>query len=48
LPPSAFEFYDPAQKRWVLEPGEFEIIVAASAVDVRLRASVTVGGRSAK
>jgi beta-glucosidase len=43
LPPEAFEYYDPAQKRWVLEPGEFEILVGASATDVRLRASVVVG-----
>jgi beta-glucosidase len=42
LPSQAFEYYDPAQKRWVLEPGEFEILVAASATDVRLRASVVV------
>lgn len=43
LSPSAFEFYDPVEKRWVLEPGEFEILVAASAADVRLRTSVSVG-----
>jgi beta-glucosidase len=43
LPTQAFEYYDPSLHRWVLEPGEFEILVAASAVDVRLRATVTVG-----
>jgi beta-glucosidase len=42
LPRQAFEFYDPALKRWVLEPGEFEILVAASAADVRLRATVVI------
>jgi beta-glucosidase len=43
LPPQAFEYYDPEAKGWLLEPGEFEILVGASATDVRLRASVTVG-----
>jgi beta-glucosidase len=43
LPPQAFEYYDPSMHRWVLEPGEFEILVAASAADVRLRATVKVG-----
>jgi beta-glucosidase len=39
----AFEYYDPARRGWVLEPGEFEILVAASASDVRLRARLTIG-----
>ncbi|HTV23665.1 MAG TPA: fibronectin type III-like domain-contianing protein, partial [Polyangiaceae bacterium] len=38
----AFEYYDPARHAWVLEPGEFEILVAASATDVRLRAKLVV------
>jgi beta-glucosidase len=38
----AFEYYDPEQHGWVLEPGEFEILVAASARDVRLRAKLSV------
>jgi len=38
----AFEYYDPAHHGWVLEPGEFEILVAASASDVRLRATLTI------
>jgi beta-glucosidase len=38
----AFKYYDPEQG-WVLEPGEFEVLVGASAVDMRLSASVSVG-----
>ena len=40
---SAFEYYDPEQRRWVLEPGEFEILVGTSAADIALRAVVQVG-----
>jgi beta-glucosidase len=43
LPPSAFEYYDPEQKRWLLEPGEFEILVGVSATDIRLRARLVIG-----
>jgi beta-glucosidase len=32
----AFEFFDPDQKRWVLEPGEFEIQVGKSSRDIQL------------
>ena len=39
----AFQYYDPARGGWWLEPGEFEILVAASATDVRLSALVIVG-----
>jgi len=42
LPPSAFEYYDPEQKRWLLEFGEFEILVGVSAGDIRLRARVLI------
>lgn len=34
---SALSFYDPYQKQWVAEPGEFEVLVGASARDIRLR-----------
>lgn len=40
---SAFEYYDPEAHRWVLEPGEFEILVGTSAGDIRSRASLRVG-----
>jgi beta-glucosidase len=31
----AFAFYDPYQSRWVVEPGEFEILVGSSSRDIR-------------
>ncbi|MFI5317354.1 MAG: beta-glucosidase family protein [Myxococcota bacterium] len=43
LAPRAFAFWDPASRDWVAEPGEFEILVGASASDLRARASVTLG-----
>lgn len=42
LPASAFEYYDPEQKRWLIELGEFEILVGVSAGDIRGRARVLV------
>jgi len=35
----ALSFYDPYQKRWVAEPGEFEILVGSSSRDIRLKAT---------
>ncbi|HUP84598.1 MAG TPA: glycoside hydrolase family 3 C-terminal domain-containing protein [Acidimicrobiales bacterium] len=34
-------FWDPAAHGWVVEPGRFEVLVAASATDVRGRAELT-------
>ena len=34
----AFWYYDPAKGGWIVEPGEFEIIIGASSRDLRLRA----------
>ncbi|MCX7680612.1 MAG: glycoside hydrolase family 3 C-terminal domain-containing protein [Anaerolineae bacterium] len=34
----AFAFYDPWRREWVVEPGEFEILVGASSRDIRARA----------
>jgi beta-glucosidase len=34
----AFSFYDPYKKRWVAEPGEFELLIGASSRDIRARA----------
>jgi beta-glucosidase len=36
----AFSFYDTGSKEWVVEPGEFEILVGASSRDIRLKAAV--------
>lgn len=39
----AFAFYDVKCKDFVVEPGEFEILVGASSADIRLRGSVLMG-----
>lgn len=36
----AFSFYDETTKSWVLEPGEFEIILGSSSTDIRLRKKI--------
>jgi beta-glucosidase len=36
---NAFAFYDPAQKGWASEKGEFKILVGSSSRDIRLEAS---------
>ncbi len=43
LSEDAFKYYDPDQKRWLLEPGEFEVLVGASAADIRLRGTFHAG-----
>jgi beta-glucosidase len=35
-------FYDPYQKTWVAEPGEFELLVGFSAQDIREKCKVTL------
>jgi beta-glucosidase len=42
LQADAFEYYDPEQRRWLLEPGEFEVLVGASATDIRQRARLVI------
>lgn len=39
LPETALQFYDPREKRFVAEAGEFEVLVGASATDIRLSRS---------
>lgn len=38
----AFAFYHPAYKRWVAEDGEFDILIGASAADIRCAKTVTL------
>ena len=40
LSPRAFAFYDAGSKDWVVEPGDFEILVGASSRDIRLTAAL--------
>jgi len=42
LTKDAFSFYDPAKHDWVLEPGEFKIVIGSSSVDVRQELTVTL------
>jgi beta-glucosidase len=42
LDPSAFSFYDPEVHDWVTEPGEFEILVGSSSVDIRQTAKIVL------
>jgi beta-glucosidase len=37
LEPRAFAFYDPYRKKWIVEPGEFEILVGSSSRDIRAK-----------
>lgn len=38
----AFAYYDPAYQRWVTEDGEFDILIGASAADIRAALTVTL------
>jgi beta-glucosidase len=40
----ALAYYDPAQKGWVAEAGEFELLVGSSSRDIRLRERFTWRG----
>jgi beta-glucosidase len=42
LSPRAFSFYDARAKRWAVDPGEYVVLAAASAGDVKLTRSVKV------
>ena len=42
----ALAFYDDAQKRWVVEPGEFEVLVGASSRDIRLSGKFQVENKA--
>ena len=39
----AFAHYDESAGDWAVEPGEYDILVGASAVDIRLKARVKIG-----
>jgi beta-glucosidase len=38
----AFAFFSPIQKRWTVEPGEFELLIGRSSGDIRLTDKITV------
>ena len=38
----AFSFYDPEKHEWVIEPGQFDILIGASSRDIRLQETLSV------
>jgi beta-glucosidase len=42
---SAFAFYDPSEKSWVVEAGKFEILAGSSSRDIRLSATLEIEGK---
>ncbi len=42
LDDSSMSFYNPAVKRWVVEPGVFQILIGSSSRDIRLKGRFTV------
>jgi beta-glucosidase len=42
LPADAFKYYDEGKKQWVLEPGQFEVLVGSSSRDIRQTGSLTL------
>lgn len=42
LDESAFSYYDPTVKAWVVEPGKFDILVGAASDDVRTKVQITI------
>jgi beta-glucosidase len=42
LDKNAFHFYHPDKKQWVVEPGEFTILVGSSSKDIRSQKKITI------
>ncbi len=40
----SFSFYNPKQKQWIVEPGEFEILIGSSSRDIHLNSKIVIGG----
>lgn len=38
----ALSFYDPCRQRWVVEPGEFEVLIGSSSQDIRVEGSFSL------
>ena len=41
----AFAFYDPDQRDWIVEAGDFEILVGASSQDIRLSSKIRIDSK---
>jgi beta-glucosidase len=44
LDEQALSYYDPAVKRWVAEPGEFEVLVGSSSREIWLKGKFALKG----
>ena len=42
IPKSAFSFFDEEKGKWVIEPGEFKILVGSSSQDIKLSDKITI------
>lgn len=42
LDKDAFSFYDPAKHSWIIEPGEFNVLVGSSSVDIRQKFKISI------
>ncbi|MCX6121971.1 MAG: glycoside hydrolase family 3 C-terminal domain-containing protein [Ignavibacteriales bacterium] len=39
---NAFHFYNPDKKQWVIEPGEFNILIGSSSKDIRVKKNIII------
>jgi beta-glucosidase len=39
---NAFAFFSPIRKMWIVEPGEFKLLIGSSSRDIRLTKKITV------
>ena len=40
--PQAFARYDDDDHRWIIDPGDYDILVGASATDIRLKQRISL------
>jgi beta-glucosidase len=44
IPAERFRYWDTAKKQYVVEPGDYELLVGAASDDIRLRAPFKISG----
>lgn len=42
LDPASFAFYSPERRKWVVEAGDFELLIGSSSRDIRQRAKISI------
>ena len=45
VPVKEFRYWDTARKQYVVEPGDYEILVGAASDDIRAKLALRVGGK---